>query len=167
MVVGADVEALVVVRVLPDGNFIVRPDLRRPRRFFAFAHGPEPAPGRHGLRLEKFQRSAGRHFRRNHRGEIFLKPDDIDDVKGVFLCRRQFERSAKRLLLGSLPVKADADGDVADGEKRSVRRVGQKANLPAAKQFAACGVAKKNLPFRRAREKVSRKDAPAGAGKRA
>ena len=140
VVVGAHIEAFVVVDVLPDGDFILSVWGRKPVCFLPVQHRDQPAARCDGLRLEKLQGGAGRHFRRDHRSEVFFQRDNIDEVKGSRALSRQKKRAPKRLFLNALPVKIDADGYVGDGKKRFGGHCGGKQKVFALENFSAVGV---------------------------
>lgn len=120
MVVGADVEEVVVFPVVPPDVFVVRqaevrmgglrlwpappPDLRQ-----------QPAAGDDGMGFEKFRGGSGAHFGGYDAGEVAL---DVDVVDGCHPVRigDDGERAGEGLVFLSLPVERVSDGDLLQGE---------------------------------------------------
>lgn len=153
MVVGADVEKVMILAVIPADNLPLAPD--HVLRFAAFfrllrsapEHGNEPAPRSDGVGLEKLGRRLVAHLRRDDARKVLLHGKFVDGGQLPFPRRQENQVSGEGLLLLPLPVEPDADRHIVQGEGRLPRR--GKTDLRRPEDLPAEVVAKDHgAPFR-------------------
>ena len=125
MVVGADVEARVILAVVPSDEALVvlaaALRLGVDRRLSLFDLCQQPAARDDGVRAEQLGRRGGAHLRRDDALEIRLNVDTIHHQDAVARGRED-QRPAEALVFAALPVEVYADGDAPQVER--VRGVG-------------------------------------------
>ena len=122
MVVGTDIEELVVFAVVPADNLGIGGDhLAGCGELFlvevlAFLDlGEEPATRDDGVRLEELDGRVGVHLGGDDADEVFLDGEDIDGGDLVVV-DDEFEDAAEALGFLAFPMEMDADGDVFERE---------------------------------------------------
>ena len=134
MVIGAYVEAVVVVAVVPYHTFVGGID-----HAFGASHallanlGEEPAARYHGMRHEQCGGGLCAHFRRYDALEVPFDRYDVDGSNVV--AAQKFEITAEGLALLTLPVEIDSYGNVFEQEETAGRcgaehELGSRAAVP-------------------------------------
>ena len=123
MVVGTDVEDVMVFAVVPAHQLFVVPVAALPFLLFSslaevlFDLCEQPAAGDDGMCLQQLFRSLCVHFRGNDAGQVFFYIYLVDDHNPVFT-GHQVERSFEALIFLSLPVEVATYGDSLQFERR-------------------------------------------------
>ena len=144
VVVGADVEDLVVLAVVPANELIVLLNEREEAvlpvvQLLTLLHlSQQPRPADDGMGLQQLDAAGGLHLAGDDADQVFLDGQQVDGRYLVGL-HHQSECAVEHLCLLALPVEVDTDGDVVERE-RSVallRGESQLAVLVAIPQDAA------------------------------
>ena len=117
MVVGTDIEARVVLAVVPADEAVVRPYGRRGVVEVMLLHlDQQPAAGDDGMRLEELRRGGRFHFRGDDAHQVVLHRQAVDGEEAS-VSDQEMQLAAERLCLPTLPVKAHTDGDIPERER--------------------------------------------------
>ena len=122
MVVGTDIEDIMVFAVIPADQLLIIPV--NALLFVLFSRQAEvlfdlceqPAAGDDGMCLQQLHRSLCAHFRRDDAGQVFFDVHLVDDDNAV-LARHQVESPFEALVFLPLPVEVTAYGDCLQFER--------------------------------------------------